>query len=80
MTGYDEISLLSLSSVDHTCLKGIIEGLNNEFNKKSVAISVPSLRVEDALKDLPVLIAKVKKAGLTFAPESGSERVRKSYE
>ena len=78
MTGHDEISLLSLSSVDHTCLKEIIEGLNDKFNKKAVAISVPSLRVEDVLKDLPALIAKVKKAGLTFAPESGSERLRKS--
>jgi len=78
MTGHDEISLLSLSSVDHTCLKGIIEALNGEFSKKSVSISVPSLRVEDALRDLPILISKVKKSGLTFAPESGSERLRKA--
>jgi len=77
MTGHDKISLLSLSSVDHTCIKEIMERLNDEFNKKAISISVPSLRVEDALKDLPVLIAKVKKSGLTFAPESGSERLRK---
>lgn len=77
-TGYDEISLLSLSSVDHPRLKDIIEELNTEFCPKSVSISVPSLRIEDAIEDLPVLIAKVKKSGLTFAPEAGSEGLRKS--
>ena len=77
-TGHDEISLLSLSSVDHSSLKGIVENLNCAFSQKAVAVSVPSLRIEDALKDLPFLIAKVKKSGLTFAPEAGSERVRKS--
>ncbi len=78
MTGHDEISLLSLSSVDHSGLKNIVEGLNRGFSKKAVSISVPSLRIEDALKDLPILIAKVKKSGLTFAPESASDRVRKA--
>ena len=77
-TGHDEMSLLSLSSVDHSALKDIVEGMNCEFLNKAMAISVPSLRIEDALKDLPVLLAKVKKPGLTFAPESGSERLRKS--
>lgn len=78
MTGYDEISLLSLSSVDHPGLKGIVEGLNCEFAQKSVSIAVPSLRIEDALKDLPVMLSKVARPGLTFAPESGSERIRRS--
>ncbi|MDO8525163.1 MAG: radical SAM protein, partial [Candidatus Omnitrophota bacterium] len=78
MTGHDEISLLSLSSVDHSGLKSIVEALNCEFGRKAVSISVPSLRIEDALKDLPFLISKVKKSGLTFAPEAGSERVRKA--
>jgi len=77
-TGYDEISLLSLSSVDHSRLREIVEGLNREFDGKAVSISVPSLRIEDALKDLPVLISKVKKSGLTFAPEAGSERLRRT--
>jgi len=77
-TGYDEISLLSLSSADYSRLRETIESLNLEFCPKSVAISVPSLRIEDAIKDLPVLISKVKKSGLTFAPEAGSERLRKS--
>lgn len=76
-TGHDEISLLSLSSIDHTHLKDMIQDLNEEFSKKSVSISVPSLRIEDALKDLPALVSKVKKSGLTFAPEAGSDRLRK---
>ncbi len=71
-TGYDEISLLSLSSGDHSGIKEIISSLNRMFQGKAVSISVPSLRVEDILKDLPSLIAHVKKSGLTFAPEAGS--------
>lgn len=78
MTGYDEISLLSLSSVDHSRLKEMIGELNAEFCQKSVSLSVPSLRIEDAIEDLPALISKVKKSGLTFAPEVGSEKLRKS--
>ncbi|MFA5146070.1 MAG: TIGR03960 family B12-binding radical SAM protein [Candidatus Omnitrophota bacterium] len=77
-TGYDEISLLSLSSGDHSGIKDIIAGLNSLFKDKAVSVSVPSLRVEDILKDLPSLISEVKKAGLTFAPEAGSEALRKA--
>lgn len=77
-TGYDEISLLSLSSVDHSELRETIEDLNKEFCPKAVSLSVPSLRIEDALKDLPTLISEVKKSGLTFAPEAGTDRLRAS--
>ena len=76
-TGYGEISLLSLSSGDHSHILDVIEELNREFNEKCVSISVPSLRIEDVLKDLPTLISKVKKSGLTFAPEAGSDRMRR---
>lgn len=75
-TGYDEISLLSLSSVDHSELREIIADLSKEFSKKSVSLSVPSLRIEDTLKDLPTMISEVRKSGLTFAPEAGSDRMR----
>lgn len=77
-TGYDEISLLSLSSVDHSELRDIIKDLNKEFHGKGVSLSVPSLRIENALKDLPTLISEVKKSTLTFAPEAGSARLRVS--
>ena len=77
-TGYEEISLLSLSSGDHSHIKEIITGLNEAFKDKAVAISVPSLRIEDILSKLPALISQVKKPGLTFAPEAGSECLRKA--
>lgn len=76
-TGYEEISLLSLSSADHSRIKEIIKDLNEAFKDKAVSVSVPSLRIEDVLKDLPTLISEVKKTGLTFAPEAGSECLRK---
>jgi radical SAM family uncharacterized protein len=76
-TGFDEISLLSLSSIDHSDIIGMIEGLNREFSGKAVSVSVPSLRIEEKLPDLPVLLSRVKKSGLTFAPEAGSERMRR---
>ena len=77
-TGYDEISLLSLSSVDHPELHEIITNLNGEFCRHGVSLSIPSLRIEDSLKDIPALISEVRKSGLTFAPEAGSERLRRS--
>ena len=76
-TGYEEISLLSLSSGDHSKIRELIEELNDIFKDNAVSISVPSLRAEDILSKLPALIAQVKKTGLTFAPEAGSECLRK---
>ncbi|MFA6609867.1 MAG: TIGR03960 family B12-binding radical SAM protein, partial [Candidatus Omnitrophota bacterium] len=77
-TGYEEISLLSLSSGDHSQIREIMEGMNKMFDNQAVSISVPSLRIHDILSNLPMLISQVKKSGLTFAPESGSECLRKS--
>lgn len=76
-TGYDEVSLLSLSSGDHPDIVRIVAELNDLFKNKSVSISVPSLRVEDVLSKLPTLLSKVKKGGLTFAPEAARECLRK---
>lgn len=75
-TGYEEISLLSLSSGDHRQIREIIEGLNKIFKDRAVSISIPSLRIEDVLEYLPVLLSQVKKPGLTFAPETGSIHLR----
>ena len=77
-TGYDEISLLSLSSSSYSGIVDLIKRMNEEFSQKAVSVSVPSLRVQDVLTDLPALLAKVKKSGLTFAPEAGSDRLRKA--
>ena len=77
-TGYEEITLLSLSSGDHSHIKEMIEELNSVFKEKYVSISVPSLRIESTLSKLPALISNVKKSGLTFAPEAGSECLRRA--
>jgi len=77
-TGYDEISLLSLSSGDHSEIIGITKELNRIFKNRSVSISLPSLRVEDIAEHLPALVSEVKKSGLTFAPEAASGILRKS--
>ena len=75
-TGYDEISLLSLSSGDHSDIIEITKELNGIFKSKSVSISLPSLRIEDIVEYLPMLVSEVRKSGLTFAPEAGSVRLR----
>lgn len=77
-TGYEEVSLLSLSSGDHSRIKEIMGELNGVFNGKAVSVSVPSLRIQGMLTELPALISCVRKAGLTFAPESGSTALRRS--
>jgi radical SAM superfamily enzyme YgiQ (UPF0313 family) len=76
-TGYEEISLVSLSSGDHTEIKEIFTRLHEIFKDRAVSVSMPSLRIEDIAGELPQLIKEVRKAGLTFAPESGSARLRK---
>ncbi len=75
-TGYEEMSLLSLSSGDHSEIEELLVRLNDEFCQKGVAIALPSLRIERGLWPLPSVIAKVRKTGLTFAPEVGSDRLR----
>lgn len=76
-TGYDEISLLSLSSSDHPQLVPMIKLLQAEFAGKYVSVALPSLRVDQQLTYLPGLTKNVRKSGLTMAPESGSERMRR---
>ncbi len=76
-TGHDEISLLSLSSSSYPDVAGLIAKLVDEFKGLGVGVSLPSLRSDDILKSLPSLIVKVRKAGLTFAIEAGTERLRR---
>jgi len=77
-TGFDEISLLSLSTSDYPRLDELIERLNAEFAPRHVSISLPSLRVDSQLTQLPKLTSEVRKGGLTIAAEAGSERLRKA--
>ncbi|MDP3787553.1 MAG: TIGR03960 family B12-binding radical SAM protein [Candidatus Omnitrophota bacterium] len=76
-TGYDEMSLASLSSGDHSQIMDIAASLKRLFEDKGVGISLPSLRVEDLVSRFPLEMASGKHTGLTFAPEVGSEKMRK---
>ena len=75
-TGYEEISLSSLSSGDYTCLAELIRELMRELEQQHVSISLPSLRLDSVLKESLNETQKVKKSSLTFAPEAGTQRLR----
>jgi len=75
-TGYSEISLASLSVSDYPHLEELIRQLNEIFEPLSVSISLPSIRLNEKVAKLLPFLAKVRKSGLTFAPEAGSLRLR----
>lgn len=75
-TGYDEISLSSLSSGDYSQIDELVGGLVDEFSAQRVSVSLPSLRVDSFEKDLAAGLQQVRKTGLTFAPEAGTQRLR----
>ena len=72
-TGYDTVSLLSLSSAEYPHLEELVAGLHGYFHDKHVGISLPSLRVDRQLKLLPELVRSVRKSGLTIAVEAASD-------
>ena len=76
LTGYDEISLLSLSTGDYPQILELLEKMILEYKAKEVSISLPSLRVEQITSTLPEVIKRIKKTGLTFAPEVGSKKLK----
>ena len=75
-TGYDEYSLLSLSSNDHGKIEEIIEELNEHFKNTDVSVCLPSQRADRFSVKLGQLIHGVKKGSVTIAPEAGSQRMR----
>lgn len=75
-TGYENISLSSLSSCDYSQLQLLISKLMDEFEEKKVGVTLPSLRLDSVSIDILKEIEKVRKTGLTFAPEAGSQRLR----
>lgn len=75
-TGYEEISLVSLSTSDYTKLEKLTEGLIEEMEPRKVNFSLPSLRIDSFSLDLMEKAQKVRKGGLTFAPEAGTQRMR----
>ena len=75
-TGYDEISLVSLSSADYSCLRELADELMTRFAPQRVSLSLPSLRIDSFSIELANEIQKVRRSGLTFAPEAGTQRLR----
>ena len=75
-TGYEEISLSSLSSSDYSQLEELINFLMDECSKKKINISLPSLRIDAFSLDIMQKVQDIKKSSLTLAPEGGSQRIR----
>ena len=75
-TGYEEISLSSLSSSDYSELEELVTFLIDECKEKHVNISLPSLRIDAFSLDVMSKVQDIKKSSLTFAPEAGSQRLR----
>ncbi|MCL2695475.1 MAG: TIGR03960 family B12-binding radical SAM protein [Clostridiales bacterium] len=75
-TGYDEISLLSLSTGDYTELRTLLPELMDSMAKQRVSVALPSLRIDAGLGEMLQKMQSVRKAGLTFAPEAGTQRLR----
>jgi radical SAM family uncharacterized protein len=75
-TGYEEISMMSLSTSDYSGLPELSENLIEFSESKNIGLAVPSLRVDNFSLGLMDKISKVRKSGLTFAPEAGSQRLR----
>ncbi len=75
-TGYEDLSLLSLSTGDHSCIESLVHLLMERCADDHVAISLPSLRAGTLTPELMKLIKMVRKTGFTIAPEAGSQRLR----
>ncbi len=75
-TGYSEISLTSLSISDYTHLRELIDKMLPWTNKKNVNLSLPSMRIDNFYEELLEKVSSVRKSGLTFAPEAGTQRLR----
>ena len=75
-TGYEELSLSSLSTSDHSQLEELLDDLNEWAPKEHVSLSLPSLRMDNFSQSLIEKTTKVRKSGLTFAAEAGTQRLR----
>ncbi len=75
-TGYEELSLASLSTSDYTHLIPLVEELMEDYKDRNISLSLPSLRIDQFSVKLADQIQKVRKSGLTFAPEAGTQRLR----
>ena len=76
-TGYEEVSLVSLSSSDYCGIETLLHELSERYGPRRLSISLPSLRTDSFSVSLAQIIQRTRKTGLTFAPEAGSERLRR---
>lgn len=75
-TGFEELSLASLSTLDYSDIEGLVKALIEKNQDKMIGLSLPSLRLDSFSIDILQEIQKVRKTGLTFAPEAGTQRLR----
>lgn len=75
-TGYDEISLTSLSTSDYTPVRQVITALMDKHASRGVGVSLPSLRVDNFSVEMAKEVQRVRRSSLTFAPEAGTQRLR----
>jgi radical SAM family uncharacterized protein len=75
-SGYDELTLLSLSTSDHSRLIEVCDRLLDYCEPRNISLSLPSLRADNFSIELMSRVQRVRKSGLTFAPEAGSQRLR----
>lgn len=75
-TGFEEFALSSLSTLDHSEIKAVVHEFIDKYEDRKIGLSLPSLRLDSFAVDLLKEIQKVRKTGLTFAPEAGTQRLR----
>jgi radical SAM family uncharacterized protein/radical SAM-linked protein len=75
-SGWDQASLMSLSSSDYTCIKPLLTELINTLSGTGTSLSLPSLRIDNLDLNLAELLNQIKKTGITLAPEAGTQRLR----
>ncbi|MFZ7119372.1 MAG: TIGR03960 family B12-binding radical SAM protein [Eubacteriaceae bacterium] len=75
-TGYEEVSLSSLSTMDYSQLQELVDYLIDKYEDSKISVSLPSLRIDSFSIEVAEKIQKVRKSGLTFAPEAGTQRLR----
>ncbi|MCU0661055.1 MAG: TIGR03960 family B12-binding radical SAM protein [Myxococcota bacterium] len=74
--GFDEISLASLSTADHSGIAALLRGLGEDYTSRRVSFSVPSLRAYGLSEELVEVLGRLRRSGVTLAPEAGSQRLR----
>ncbi|NUQ71559.1 MAG: TIGR03960 family B12-binding radical SAM protein [Chthonomonadales bacterium] len=75
-TGHEDVSLVSLSTSDHSEVHAMVDGLIDEFGSDGIGVSLPSLRADRDCVSMAQQMQTVRKSGLTFAPEAGTQRLR----